>query len=73
VKKLGIQIGIITTPAEAAQRIAKMLISAGVRAIWNFAPVNLKVPPEIILRNEDLAVGLATLSHYLSAEHRTKA
>jgi redox-sensing transcriptional repressor len=69
VKKLGTQIGIITTPASSAQGVAKMLIASGVQAIWNFAPVNLKVPPDVILRNEDLAVGLATLSHYLSSGH----
>lgn len=68
VGKLGIQIGIITTPAPSAQQVAQKLVAAGVRAIWNFAPVNLKVPPGIILRNEDLAVGLATLSHYLSGK-----
>jgi redox-sensing transcriptional repressor len=68
VGKLGIQIGIITTPAASAQRVANRLVASGVKAIWNFAPVNLKVPPGIILRNEDLAVGLATLSHYLSGK-----
>lgn len=68
VGKLGIQIGIITTPAPSAQQVAQKLVAAGVRAIWNFAPVNLKVPPGIILHNEDLAVGLATLSHYLSGK-----
>jgi redox-sensing transcriptional repressor len=68
VGKLGSQIGIITTPAPSAQQVANKLVAAGVRAIWNFAPVNLKVPPSIILRNEDLAVGLATLSHYLSGK-----
>ncbi|MGE5554558.1 MAG: redox-sensing transcriptional repressor Rex [Betaproteobacteria bacterium] len=62
----GIQLGIITVPAQAAQMVANALVAAGVKGLWNFAPVTLRVPPGVIVRNEDLAVGLATLSWYLS-------
>ncbi|MDI6870434.1 MAG: redox-sensing transcriptional repressor Rex [Bacillota bacterium] len=61
-----IQLGIITVPAHAAQAVANGLIAAGVRGLWNFAPVTLRVPPGVIVRNEDLAVGLATLSWHLA-------
>jgi len=58
--------GIITTPPASAQQIADMLVNAGVIAIWNFAPVSLSVPPEVMVRDEDLAAGLSYLSRHLS-------
>jgi redox-sensing transcriptional repressor len=61
-----IQLGIIAVPAQAAQSVANALIAAGVKGLWNFAPVTLRVPPGVVVRNEDLAVGLATLSWYLA-------
>ena len=68
VAKEHIVIGVITVPAEYAQGVADRLIKAGVRGIWNFAPVKLNVPEEIKLINEDLSVGLSSLSYYLSRQ-----
>lgn len=65
-----ITLGIITVPAQAAQQVANALVAAGVRGIWNFAPVTLKVPPGIVVRNEDLAVGLATVSWQVARANR---
>ncbi|NMB11808.1 MAG: redox-sensing transcriptional repressor Rex [Firmicutes bacterium] len=65
IERLGIRMGIITVPAQSAQAIADTMIAAGVRAIWNFAPICLQVPENVLVRNEDLAAGLATLSYYL--------
>lgn len=56
------QIGIICVPSGAAQDIADKLVRAGVQAILNFAPVVLNVPPEVELRNVDLAVNLEVLT-----------
>lgn len=56
------QIGIIAVSAVVAQDIADLLVKAGVQAILNFAPVVLNVPPEIELRNVDLAVNLEVLT-----------
>lgn len=56
------QIGIIAVPAAAAQEIADKLVKSGVQAILNFAPVVLNVPPQIELRNVDLAVNLEVLT-----------
>ena len=39
-----------------------MLIDAGIKAIWNFAPVHLRVPQGVVVKNENLAVSLALLS-----------
>jgi redox-sensing transcriptional repressor len=63
-----IHIGVIAVPSDAAQDVADLLISAGIRGIWNFAPVILNVPEGIRLRSEDLSVGLTGLSYYLTRE-----
>jgi len=66
VARLHIKVGIITVSASGAQSVADILISSGIKAIWNFAQVYIRVPREIVVRNEDLAAGLATLFHHLS-------
>jgi redox-sensing transcriptional repressor len=60
----GIAIGIIATPAHAAQEVADRLIEAGVTSVLNFAPTILAVPDEVSLRKVDLAVELQILSFY---------
>jgi redox-sensing transcriptional repressor len=59
-----IDIGIIATPAHAAQEVADRMIAAGVTSILNFAPTIVTVPPEVSLRKVDLAVELQILSFY---------
>jgi redox-sensing transcriptional repressor len=66
VKERNIHIGVITVPAYHAQEIADKLIRADVRGIWNFAPVKLNIPDDIKLVNEDLSVGLSSISYYLA-------
>jgi len=65
-----IKIGIITTPAEAAQEIANRLVQAGVEGILNFAPVHITVPNKVKLKNVDLSMELEILSYFLSKEIR---
>ncbi|MGI6574274.1 MAG: redox-sensing transcriptional repressor Rex [bacterium] len=65
VQEHNISIGIITVPKEAAQNAADLLVSAGVSAIWNFAPVDLKVPDSVILENEHLVDSLMVLAFRL--------
>ena len=60
--------GIITTPAEAAQEVADLLIAGGIKAIWNFAPTHLDVPANILVQNENMATSLAVLSVHLQAQ-----
>ena len=62
----GIKVGIISVPAGAAQDVADKLVEAGIKAIWNFAPTRLYVPDGVIVRNEDLAVGIVSLIYHLS-------
>lgn len=66
VSRLQVRMGIITVPEAAAQAVADALIAGGVQVIWNFASCKLNVPPEILVKNEDLAAELATLSHHIT-------
>lgn len=68
VRERNIHIGIITVPAEHAQKTADRLISAGVKGIWNFAPIKVDVPDHVRIISEDLSVGLSSLSYFLSRQ-----
>jgi len=59
------QIGIITVPADKAQGAVDLLVANGIQAIWNFAPVRVRVPDDVIVQSEDLYRSLATLSYRL--------
>lgn len=67
VRNAAIPLGLIATPAGAAQSVADLMVSGGIRAIWNFAPAHLRVPATVILQNEDLYHSLASLSFKLEA------
>ena len=60
-KNKNIKVGIITVPKENAQEVCDIMIDAGIRAIWNFAPVNLKVSEQIAIKNEDLSTSVVIL------------
>jgi redox-sensing transcriptional repressor len=59
-----VSIGVVATPASAAQDAADQLVAAGVTSILNFAPVVLNAPPGVNVRKVDLAVELQILSYY---------
>lgn len=61
-----IHIGIIAVPAAFAQGVADALVEAGVKGIWNFAPVKMKVPDTMHIVNEDLSIGLSSLSYHIT-------
>ena len=71
-KEEEIQIGIIAVPAEAAQRVANMLVSSGIRAILNFAPVRVVVPEDVELRSAELSSELECLSYFLTDEETVR-
>lgn len=66
IKERKVHIGIIAVPAAFAQGVADKLVAAGVRGIWNFAPVKMKVPDTMHIVNEDLSVGLSSLSYHIT-------
>ncbi|MDD3119748.1 MAG: redox-sensing transcriptional repressor Rex, partial [Victivallales bacterium] len=59
VTKHRIAIAVLTVPAAAAQEVTDRLVGAGIRGIWNFSPVSLKVPPTVVVQTENLMSGLA--------------
>jgi redox-sensing transcriptional repressor len=64
VKEHGIAIGVIATPAVAAQDVAERMVAAGIRSILNFAPAVVIVPDGVRVRKVDLAVELQILAYY---------
>ena len=72
VKKEKIEIAALTLPKEAAPEMANVLISCGIKAIWNFAPVHLDVPEHILVQSENMANSLAVLSMHLRAQMKDK-
>ncbi len=66
--KLGARIAILAVPAIAAQKVAELLVEAGVHAILNFAPVLLRVPSHVYVRNVSFLQELAVLSYHLAGE-----
>ena len=66
--KLGARIAILAVPASAAQKVTELLIDAGIRAILNFAPVLLRVPKTVYVRNVSFLQEIAVLSYHLSSD-----
>ncbi len=61
----GVDVAIITVPREVCEDVAKRVIDAGVRGIWNFAPYDLKGPEGIVVENIRLNDSLLTLSYFM--------
>lgn len=64
-------IGIIATPADAAQSVAERLVAAGINSILNFAPTVIKVPASVTVRQVDLATELQILAYYRRSDSRS--
>jgi redox-sensing transcriptional repressor len=63
-------IAVLTTPADEAQAVVDQLVGAGIRALLNFAPIQLQVPPEVTLKNVNMAMELEGLSFALTNRDR---
>ena len=61
-----VKLGIITVGQGSAQDVCDKLVGSGIKAIWNFAPVTLKVPSGVLLKQENLALSLAYLKGQIS-------
>ena len=61
-----VKLGIITVGQGSAQDVCDNLVKSGIKAIWNFAPVLLKVPNGVLLKQENLALSLAYLNNQIS-------
>lgn len=73
IPQLRASLAILTVPSSYAQEVAEQVISGGIRAIWNFTNVKLKVPSGVLVQKEDLSSGYAVLSvkiRTLHSDHR---
>lgn len=65
IRQQGIKMAILAVPGTAAQEVVNVLVSAGVQAILNFAPIILQVPANVVVNNVDLAIELENLSYFI--------
>lgn len=68
----GIELVILAVPAATAQTTVDEIVRSGVKAILNFAPVNLRVPDDVYIRNENMSMELEYLSFALVNNHSQK-
>jgi redox-sensing transcriptional repressor len=68
IREKTIEIGVIATPAGQAQSTARRLIDAGIKAILNFAPLQIQMPEGFIVENVDFTVKLDNLAYHLTME-----
>ena len=68
--QIGAKIAIVAVPASVAQQVAEMAIAAGVMALLNFAPIILRVPSRIVVRNVSFLQELAVMSYYLTIDSK---
>lgn len=62
ISRNGIRLAVLTTPVDVAQRTADRLVASGITAIWNFAPLRLRVAGGVEVRDEHLSIGLSHLT-----------
>ncbi len=60
-----VQIGILTVPIEVSQAMTDRIVRSGIRAIWNFTPVRIRVPEGIVVQNTSLYAHLAVMFNRL--------
>ena len=63
-----VEIAVLTIPKQAAQEVADRLVACGVKAIWNFAHLDLKVPRDVVVENVHLSESLMQLSYRIAAK-----
>ncbi len=61
VRELGVEIGIVCVPVEAAQNVADAIVAAGLKAIWNFTPCRIQVPDDVVISNTSIYAQLAVI------------
>ena len=62
-----VDIAILAIPAIPAQEITDKLVACGIKGIWNFAPIDLKLPRNVVLENVHLDGSLLTLTYYMNS------
>lgn len=65
IRRNKVRLAILTTPVEVSQELTDRLVTAGIKAIWNFTPTRLSVPPGVLVRNEHISIGLSQITYHL--------
>jgi redox-sensing transcriptional repressor len=65
IRREGVKIAILAVPAGVAQKLAETLVKAGIRALLNYAPITLSLPPDVQVQNIDPVVHLQQMTYYL--------
>ncbi len=65
VRQAGLKVAMIATPSQTAQEVADELVSSGVKAILNYAPINLNVPDDVRVQYIDPVIHLQRMTYYL--------
>ncbi len=65
IRRNGVKIAMVAVPAAAAQEVVNLLVEAGVKAILNYAPISLSVPPDVRVQYIDPAIGLQRMTYYI--------
>jgi redox-sensing transcriptional repressor len=65
IQEAGVQIAMLSVPVEYAQQVTNLLVNAGVRAILNYAPINISVPPNVHVQYIDPVLHLQRMTYYL--------
>ena len=65
VRRMGIQIGIVSVPSSEAQTVIDQLVQCGIKAILNYAPIAPHVPPDVKVRSIDPVLSLQSMTYYL--------
>ena len=70
IKDYKAHIVILTVPANVAQKVCDYAVGSGARAIWNFAPIHINVPGDVVIEDVNMASSLAVLWHrYLNLKN----
>lgn len=70
IKDNNIEIVALTLPKVAAKEVANIVVEAGIKAIWNFAPVDLNLPKDVIVENVHLSESLMRLSYAIANKEK---
>ena len=70
IKEKKIEIAIIAVPARVAQAVVDSLVKCGVKAFLNFAPITIKVPNDVMVKNENMSIELEALSYFLTQNEK---
>ncbi|MEG0037588.1 MULTISPECIES: redox-sensing transcriptional repressor Rex [Bacteroides] len=65
-KEYDVNIGVLTVPIEIAQCITDVMVSGGIKAVWNFTPFRIRVPEDIVVQNTSLYAHLALMFNRLN-------